>query len=160
MPTERHHVIPRSLCIVQNDAHEYLMIRYSEKKKDVAGYYNFLGGHIEKGEDVIVNAEREILEETGVQVQNTQLVGVIHVTNFFGNNVMLFITKSITNQTALTNSDEGTVHWMTLEQLTEVPMFEDIQHILKKIHDPQTTLPFSATSTYDEGTLTHITFHT
>ena len=44
--------------------------------KNARGEWEFPGGQIEEGEDIIQGLQREIVEETGVQVKVGKLVGV------------------------------------------------------------------------------------
>lgn len=57
MSKERYKVIPRTLCFVKNK-NNILLIKYAERKGELYGYYNALGGHIEGGEEIIENAKK------------------------------------------------------------------------------------------------------
>lgn len=52
----------RVKVILLNSKHEVLLCKRN-------GVYNFIGGHIEKGEGVLECAQREIREETGITVR-------------------------------------------------------------------------------------------
>lgn len=78
----RHTVVPRTMCFVFYQD-EVLLIKASAKK-DWQGIYDPLGGHIEKGESIISSVKREIKEESGLDVFNTKLRGIVHVEGFFG----------------------------------------------------------------------------
>ena len=64
------------------------MIKWGPTKGKLAGMCNLLGGHVERGEDVLASAVREAAEESGlseaVLAKNAQLAGVVHVRDFFG----------------------------------------------------------------------------
>lgn len=91
------------------------------------------GGHIEKEEDVVESATREIYEETGILVHDTKLRGVIHETNFFGKEIMLFITESTTDSEEVSKSHEGETEWFEIKDFNKIKTFPDIKPFLDKI---------------------------
>lgn len=94
------------------------------------GFFNCPGGHIEFGEGIIENAEKEIFEETGLKITGARLKGVIHITNFFVKNIILFVTLS---ETDAVDSGEGKLHWVDLDKLDQVNLIEDVKNILNKL---------------------------
>lgn len=105
----KYRLIPRTLCLIMN-GEKILLIEFSEQKGKLYGFYNAPGGHIELSEGIIKCAKREIYEETGLKPGNTKLKGVLNVTNFFGKNVMMFVTLSHTDKTEVIESEEGKLH--------------------------------------------------
>jgi ADP-ribose pyrophosphatase YjhB (NUDIX family) len=47
-----------------------------ETKPAVRGKWNFPGGHVERGESIILAAPRELQEETGLSLEMSWLVGI------------------------------------------------------------------------------------
>ena len=135
MVSERYTVIPRTCNFVFNENGEILLLKFSEVKGGMAGFYDPPGGHIEEGEGILESARREIKEETGLEVENLKLKGVVHVTNFFGKNLCLFITMSMALHGKLVECEEGTLHWVDQEKLDEIKIFEDLKLILEKVLD-------------------------
>lgn len=43
-----------------------------------AGEWGFVGGHVEKGENLVDCAKREFMEETGLEIDNLRYLGVIN----------------------------------------------------------------------------------
>lgn len=131
MEKQRHTVTPRVLCLVFNK--DKVLFLQASAKKDWFGYYEPPGGHIEKGEDPLTTAKREILEETGLNVGKMTIMGVIHESGFYGKDVMMFVIKAETNQTEVTGSDEGVPVWLDITKLNDYKLIEDMKPILKKV---------------------------
>ncbi len=89
----------------------------------------FPGGHVESGESVTASAVREIREETGLEVSNLRMCGIVEwetvgertpssPAEVEANSkyiVFMFRTSSFVGK--LMSSKEGTMEWMTLEQM-------------------------------------------
>lgn len=144
---ERYQVIPRTLCFIFNKD-EILLIKGSSKKP-WAGVHNALGGHIEKGESVIESADREIKEESGLTVTDTKLRGIVHATNFFGKDVMMFVTVSTTATKKVVANDEGELKWVKVADLDSIKIFEDIKPMIKHVLEMKPEELFVATSDFD-----------
>ena len=54
-------------------------MKRSAHRRAFPNRYNGVGGHVEKDEDVFAGAQREIKEETGLDVHNLQLRAVHHI---------------------------------------------------------------------------------
>src|SRR5512140_296192 len=62
---DRYMLIPRTAIFLRR-GDEYLLLKGAPTKRLWAGKYNGLGGHVERGEDILSSANRELLEETGL----------------------------------------------------------------------------------------------
>ena len=144
---EGHIVIPRTMCFVFHD-NKVLLIKGSSEK-EWEGKYDPLGGHVEKGESIINSSNREIKEESGLDVHNTKLRGIVHVTNFFGKNVMMFVTSSNSNTKKVISGSEGELEWVNLEDLDTLNIFEDVKPILRHILEMKPDKLFIGTSEFD-----------
>ena len=144
----RYEISPRTLCLIKNEEN-ILLIKYSEKKWDMYGFFNALWGHIEIGEGVIESANREIYEESWLKPDNTKLKWIIHFTNFFGKNGMMFITISETKETKVIESDEGKLHWININKLDKINVFDDIKIIVSKIIELEKNEVFTGKIEFD-----------
>src|SRR5512140_3395669 len=62
---DRYMLIPRTAIFLRR-GDEYLLIKGAPTKRLWAGKYNCLGGDVERGEDVLSAAKRELEEEAGI----------------------------------------------------------------------------------------------
>lgn len=149
----RYAVIPRVLIYVTR-GDELLLLKLLPRQGKVTrwtGRYNGLGGHIERGEDALTAAHRELLEESGVKA-DLRLCGVLIVQTEaadLGIELHLFTGEYLSGE--LQATDEGLPEWIPLKNLAQIPLVEDGPVLIEKVlalkpGDP----PFCARSFYDE----------
>jgi 8-oxo-dGTP diphosphatase len=63
-------------CIIRNDKNEYLLVQEAQPK--VYGLWNLPAGHVDKGESIENAAVREAKEETGLNVELLEKIGIWH----------------------------------------------------------------------------------
>jgi 8-oxo-dGTP diphosphatase len=79
-------VLVVSVSVVKDD--EVLMIK--ENKPSAVNKWNFPSGRIEPNEDILNAACREVMEETGLDVELTSTTGIYNFVSSLGNQVILF----------------------------------------------------------------------
>ena len=128
----RYQVVPRTLILVF-DQGKVLLQKGAETKKIWAGYYNGLGGHIERGEDVLSAARRELQEEAGLECQDLRLYGTVVIDVEEDNGILLFVMSGDKISGSLNDSEEGSLHWIDVEKLHQIKVVEDIPEIMDRI---------------------------
>ena len=145
---DRYMVIPR-VAIFLRRGDSFLLLKGAPTKRLWANKYNGLGGHVERGEDVLSAAKRELLEETGLDA-DLWLCGTLIVdAGEIGIALYVFSGECLDGEPA--PSKEGLAEWISFNSLADLPVVEDLPSLLPKIRtmkrgDP----PFSARSYYDE----------
>lgn len=142
-------VIPRTLCFVMH-GEDVLLLKRSAHKRVYPSLYNGVGGHLERDEDPLSGAVREIQEETGLDVTNVRLRGIIHVDAGEPNGIVVFVFSAEAVSRDFVNTDEGTLEWVPRDQALELPLVEDLPVLLPMLFEsgPETGLFFAHTS-YD-----------
>ncbi len=154
----RYTIIPRALIFVFR-GEDVLLIRGAPSKRLWANKYNGIGGHIERGEDALSAARRELAEETGLTGVDLRLVGTVLIDAGGDLGIGLFVFRGDYREGDLIESAEGGLEWVPVRRLAEYPLVEDLQtflpHITAMQHgDP----PFCARTFYDDHEQMRIVF--
>ena len=154
---DRYVLVPRTLIFLIRDEC-VLLLKGSPEKRLWAGLYNGIGGHVERGEDVLSAAYRELSEETGMEVNDLWLCGLITIDSGEDVGVGIFILRGDISAVSAEFSDqlppssEGTLEWVQVNQLGSLPLVEDLQVLLPRVLGAQRgEPPFSAHYWYDEA---------
>jgi 8-oxo-dGTP diphosphatase len=149
----RYTLYARILAFVLNDD-SLLLIRRSPHATLFPNRYNGIGGHVERGEDVLSAARREVREETGLDVPNLNLRGILHVDEGADRpGVLVFVFVGRTQQREVVESHEGTLHWVSMHRLHELDLLPDLPRLLTRALEPSPddAMPFFARSTISPG---------
>jgi 8-oxo-dGTP diphosphatase len=144
--------IPRTLSFVFH-GEDVLLMKRAPHKRVFPNQYNGLGGHIERDEDPYQSAIREIKEESGLDVHDVRLRAIHNIDSGQSTGIMLMVFSAQSNSREITvTSDEGTLHWIPIAQLSEYDLVEDIPLILPRIATMQPDEPpYFAHVSYDDN---------
>ncbi len=145
----RYQVVPRTLILVFNK-NTVLLQKGSLTKKIWAGYYNGLGGHIERGEDVLSSAKRELQEEACLICRDLHLCGTIAIDVKENNGILLFVMTGSDISGEIFDSEEGSLHWIDISEIKNLNVVEDIPEIVSRIRELKPGTVFHAHYGYDQ----------
>lgn len=148
----RYQVVPRSIILIFKDQ-QVLLQKGEADKKIYPGLYNGIGGHIERGEDVLAAARRELEEEAGITCENLELAGTIMIDVNVSEGILLFVFTGDETNGELTHSEEGTIHWVDINQLEQFEVVEDVPELMANVlkHKETGQLFFGRYLYNDEG---------
>lgn len=133
----RYTVYPRTLIFLLH-GNDVLLIKRSSRARLFPGQYNGLGGHVERGEDVLSAAHRELREESGLEVSDLALRAIVHLdeaphqpTTMPG--ALVFVFVGHTQQRYVRSSAEGELVWMPVHQLPEHEAAPNLKHLLHAV---------------------------
>jgi 8-oxo-dGTP diphosphatase len=136
------------------DRRRVLMVHRNARPGDAhLGKYNGLGGKLDPGEDVVAGMRRELREEAGIECDAMQLAGTVSWPGFgkggedwFG---FIFRVFAFTGTPPAANA-EGTLEWVEVSRVGELPLWEGDRHFLPFVFD--VTLPqFHGVMPYHNG---------
>jgi 8-oxo-dGTP diphosphatase len=124
--------IPRTLCFVRNGS-DILLMKRAAHKRVFPNRYNGVGGHIERDEDPLSGARREILEETGLSVEQLELRAVYNIDAGAATGILLFVFTAWSESREVSANTEGTLHWIPRDEVANLDLVEDLPLILPRI---------------------------
>ncbi|MGY1457756.1 MULTISPECIES: NUDIX hydrolase [unclassified Luteimonas] len=125
--------------VLSPDGRRVLMIHRNARPGDLhLGKYNGLGGKLEANEDALACMRREIREEAAIECTRMQLRGTIswpgfgkHGEDWFA---FVFLVTEFTG-TPLAANPEGTLEWVDVDSVLELPLWEGDRHFVPLVFD-------------------------
>ena len=142
-----------TLCYVEKD-NKYLMLHRTKKENDMhEGLWVGLGGKFEPGETPEECVIREVFEESGLQIINPKLRGILTFPKFSKQKedwyVFLFVATEFTG--GLKQCNEGELSWVDKGQLDKLPMHAGDHYFFEWIEQYKGV--FSAKHVYEDDVL-------
>lgn len=141
---DRYTVYPRTLVfLIRGD--EVLLVRRPADARLFPGLFNGVGGHVERGEDILSAALREVQEETGLRVETLHLRAVLSIAYPQHNQedgqpihddepgALVFVFVGHAPESAVASDEAGELLWVRPECLHELPTVPDLPDLLPRI---------------------------
>ncbi len=126
---DRYKIIPRTLIFLTKED-KVLLLKGAATKKLWANLYNGIGGHIERGEDILNAARRELKEETGLEVGQLWLCGTIMIDTGGSTGIGIYVFRGENPNGEMIASGEGILEWKVINDIPNLPMVEDLYCVL------------------------------
>jgi 8-oxo-dGTP diphosphatase len=140
--------------VLSPDRRQVLMIHRNARPDDQhLGKYNGLGGKLDRNEDAASGMRREIREEAGIECGALELRGTINWPGFGknGEDWLAFIYLIGEFQgTPLQRNPEGTLEWIEVARVLELPLWEGDRQFLPLVFDSDPR-PFHGVMPYRDG---------
>ncbi|XP_037872984.1 uncharacterized protein LOC101736710 isoform X3 [Bombyx mori] len=108
------------------------MLAISEKHYEYP-HWKLPGGYVEKGEDIVDAAIREVKEETGVDVSFLSLITLRHSHNMmYGNSdiYLLLMMNAISDEITLSQREVKDCKWMDIKEYTTHPHVHEFNRLI------------------------------
>ena len=116
-------MILATLCYLQHDG-QTLMLHRTKRADDIhLGKWNGLGGKFEPGESPEECVCREVCEESGLEIVNPRLRGLLVFTSFKGDDWYVFVFTAQEFSGELKENGEGYLQWIPDEELESLPLW-------------------------------------
>ena len=125
--------------VLSPDGRQVLLVHRNRRPDDAHfGKYNGLGGKLDRGEDVVAGMRREVREEAGLECETVTLRGTISWPGFGkqGEDWFGFIFRvDRWNGVPKKDNPEGTLEWVEVDRLTELPLWEGDRNFLPLVFE-------------------------
>lgn len=114
------------LCLLHKDG---VYLCQDRIKEDWKGY-TLPGGHVEPGESIVDAVVREMKEESGLSIRNPKLCGIKQFP-IEGGRYLVFLFTATEYEGELISSEEGAMHWVSVEELKDVNLVNDFEELVQ-----------------------------
>jgi 8-oxo-dGTP diphosphatase len=125
--------------LVRDNKILFLVRKKENDTQHVQGIFLPIGGHVELGESIEDCAKREVREESGIEVNNIELKGIVYVHGQATGeaDVIMFLFTSSDFDGEPVTGNEGSFVWVDIDNLHEINLYEGDKIFLKYLFTSQ-----------------------
>ncbi|MBE6164710.1 MAG: 8-oxo-dGTP diphosphatase, partial [Streptococcus gallolyticus] len=123
-------VILTNMCLIEDGQGNVVMQIRDPKRYRWSGYA-LPGGHIEPHEGLVESVIREVKEETGLMINNPQLVGMKHWYTKEDERYLVFLYRASDYVGDIHSTDEGEIKWVSRKELPKLDLAYDMLNLLR-----------------------------
>ncbi len=101
--------------------HRGAMLMVQRAKPPAAGKWSVPGGRVEAGEWIVDAVRREVIEETGLQIEVAELAGIFEVPGDPHYVVLDYLATVRDNRPPRAGADAAAAAWVPLEDIASLP---------------------------------------
>ena len=144
-----------TLCYIENENSEYLMLHRVKKKNDAnQDKWIGVGGKFEDGESPDECLLREVLEETGLTLTDYRCRGIVTFTSDEWDTEYMHLFTATGYSGTMKECDEGDLEWVPKCKVQELPIWEGDKLFFRLIDDRNSPF-FSLKLRYEGSTLVY-----
>lgn len=133
----------------------YLMLKRSETKKHLPNIIHTIGGKVERGEDPLTAAKRELKEEAGITANHIKTEAIITEIlpkkhSVYKQNWMIFYFSGEYESGVVKQTEEGKLIWLSKQDLQKASLFPSLREVIDIILNPDKG-PVFARFTYNDA---------
>ena len=123
-------VILTNMCLIEDGQGNVVMQIRDPKRYRWSGYA-LPGGHIEPHEGLVESVIREVKEETGLTINDPQLVGMKHLYTKEDERYLVFLYRASDYVGDIHSTDEGEIKWIPRKELPKLDLAYDMLNLLR-----------------------------
>ena len=137
-----------TLCYIEKEGSYLMMHRIKKQQDENAGKWIGIGGHLNEDETPEECIRREIREETGLEVDDLKLRGILtFILPAWGNELTFLYTASAKEEVSK-ECAEGVLKWIPVDEVMDLPLWEGDRVFLPLLKEEKDF--FSMKLIYDE----------
>lgn len=138
-----------TLCYIENDKNEYLMLHRVKKQYDVnRDKWIGVGGKFKRDESPEECLLREVWEETGLTLTSYRFRGVVTFVSEGWETEYMYLYTADRYIGTLKDCDEGNLEWVAKDRIQDLPIWEGDKFFFRLIEEDQ---PFFSLKLVYEG---------